>query len=137
FLATNGQAVLAKEVDNYAKNYERPWWKTWSLLPIVVVNASLFGGALWLASGPGGWTYFWTALGMCWLLVVLNGVMFFEVGGYEIQQIRRSEAQTWLPEIIKPSGCKTRPSPSTQLIGYNGNQRANANAILALFGDKP
>ncbi len=119
FLVAHGQTALAKHVDDYAKAYQRPWWKAWSLVPIVIVNASFFGGAMWLASGPGGWAYFWTAVGMSWFLGLVNIASFFSTGCHEIPQWNRFVAQNWLPEInsvgVRQNQLPVLPAPVRQI----------------------
>lgn len=97
-LKSAGQTELAKQVEAYEARYNRPWWKTWSLLPIAVFNAAVFSAAMYGASQFGGWIYLWTALGTIYGLVVLNGIMCFESGCDQIPQWHRYAAQEWMPQ---------------------------------------
>lgn len=99
FLKANGKELVAKQVDRYLENYQRPWWKSWAFLPIALFNLIVLGGALFAASGSGGWVIFWTFVGVGWFLSVVNFASFFSTGCHEIPQWNRLAAQNWIPEI--------------------------------------
>ena len=89
------QHDLLAELERMQSAMRRPWWKTWSLLPIVMFNGILEAGIVGTAIAHS--SILFGAVASVGLLVV-NIVMYFEAGCDRVWEYRWDRLQQWMPE---------------------------------------